>query len=184
MWRSTRVCLWCSGGRWGGTTSGRKVLFSDYIRSRPNTLWAHTHTPQVALYPRNENLLCHCLLQWLCDWELNTSRGAFAFDYIPHIVKGGSCWDTVGLWAWVDLGPQKSFFHLSHLMKPLASEVCFQRLMSFTFHSVEPYVFHAQTQCMMHSIEKGSTCISPFTREGHSGALTSNHFKIVETINN
>lgn len=45
-------------------------------------------------------------------------------------------------------------------MRPLASEVCFQRVMSFAFYSAEPYVFHTQPQCMTQDIKKGSTCVS------------------------
>ncbi len=103
-------------------------------------------TPWVALYPRNKNLLCYCLLQWMCEWELSISRGAFAFDYIPHIVKGGSCWDTVApgemepgstWWGTADStssskGPQKSLFHLpfnealgQRGVFPKVNELCF-----------------------------------------------------------
>lgn len=78
--------------RVGPQREEKTTIVSDYIWSRPNTLsW-------VTLYPRDKNLLCRCSLQRMCEWELNIRRGALAFDYIPHTVKGGSCWDTVGPW--------------------------------------------------------------------------------------
>lgn len=41
-------------------------------------------------------------------------------------------------------GESRNLSFVSHLMRPLASEVCFQRLMSFTFHSAEPCISHTQ----------------------------------------
>lgn len=72
---------------------------------------------------------------------------------------------------------------ISHLMRPLASKVCFQRLMSFAFCSVERSVFHTQPQCVRLDIEKDVSLLCQ-TRSQHSSEYfnTKQYLRLVTRV--
>lgn len=94
----------------------------------------------------------------------------------PRPLKAGSCRDAVRVESPVLMSRafpegRRSPSFISHLMRRLAGEVSFQRLMSFVFHSVAPYVFHTRPQCMTQDIKKGVNLHFLSTREGHGSEL-------------
>jgi len=123
----------------------------------------------VALYPRAKTCCAVANCNECVSEGWAYAGGAFAFDYIPHAVKGGSCWDAVGP---REMTPGSTWWGTAGLSPPLMSPMCFQRLLSFALSGT--IRLSCTVSVVRHRISRrGQPAFHSSARQGHSAARSS-----------